>query len=225
MIAVSEYIAGIGIHPLTRICESSAMQNAVIPELRYSSDHKFAELQTHDVVLRGEYVTLRPMTEGDWDSLLAWNNDPQVMEHVESDGFAPRSLSELQSIYRWISTHAYCFVMEVEGKAIGECWLQRMNLQRIVEQHPDRQLWRIDLMIGVKELWGRGYGSEAIRLLVEFGFGCARADAIYGLVSAENVRSRRAFLKCGFTISNVEPEAEDAEGYDLVTTNPRRTTV
>ena len=130
------------------------MPNAVIPELEYSRDHDVVELQTHDLFLRGECVTLRPMTEDDWDLLFAWNNDPEVMEHVESDGFTPRSLSDIQSIYCWISTHAYCFIMEVEGKAIGECWLQRMNLRRIVDRNPDMNLWRIDLMIGVKGVVG-----------------------------------------------------------------------
>ncbi len=188
------------------------MPNAVIPELKYSRDHDVVELQTHDLFLRAECVTLRPMTEDDWDLLLAWNNDPEVMEHVESDGFTPRSLSEIQSIYRWISTHAYCFIIEVDRRAIGECWLQRMNLQRIVDLHPGENLWRIDLMIGVKELWGRGYGSEAIRLLVEFGFGRMGADAIYGLVSSNNTRSMRAFQRCGFAVV----EENGQSGWDLV---------
>ena len=60
----------------------------------------------------------------------------------------------MQTIYRWISTRAHCFIMEVGGNPIGECWLQRMNLQRIVAQFPDKDLRRIDLMIGEKELWG-----------------------------------------------------------------------
>ncbi len=199
------------------------MSDVVIPEFEYSIDHDTAQLETHDVTLGGESVFLRPMAENDWGLLHEWNNDPEVMERVESDGFAPRSLSELQSIYRWVSTHAYCFVMEVEGKAIGECWLQRMNLQRIVEQHPGRQLWRIDLMIGVKELWGRGYGSEAIRLLVEFGFGCAGADAIFGLVSTDNTRSMRAFQKCGFTRLDEAHEPDGETGYELVKFNPAST--
>lgn len=188
------------------------MPNSVISELKYSRDHDVAELQTHDVVLQGECVTLRPMTECDWDLLLAWNNDSELMEHVESDGFTPRSLSEIQSIYRWISTHAYCFIIEVDRRAIGECWLQRMNLRRIVDLHPGENLWRVDLMIGVKELWGRGYGSEAIRLLVEFGFGRVGADAIYGLVSAGNPRSVRAFQKCGFVVVQEDGQS----GWDLV---------
>ena len=76
-------------------------------------------------------------------------------------------------------------------------------------------------MIGMKELWGRGYGSEAIGLLVEYGFRTVGVDAIFGLVSADNVRSRSAFLKCGFMISKIEAETEGAQGYDLVISNPR----
>ena len=196
----------------------------MIPELQYRSDHDVAGLATHDVVLYGDSVTLRPMTEDDWGLLISWNNDVEVMENVDSDGFTPRSLSEIQSIYRWISTHAYCFIIEADGRAIGECWLQRMNLQRIVDQQPGKNLWRIDLMIGVKELWGRGYGSEAIRLLVEFGFGRVRADAIFGLVSGGNTRSMRAFKKCGFKLLEDTPEGVDAVGYEMAITRPAATT-
>ncbi|MYF79450.1 MAG: GNAT family N-acetyltransferase [Chloroflexi bacterium] len=195
------------------------MPDTVISELEYSRDRDVVELQTHDLFLRGECVTLRPMTECDWGLLLAWNNDPEVMEHVESDGFTPRSLSEIQSIYRWISTHAYCFIIEVQGQGIGECWLQRMNLRRIVGRHPGENLWRIDLMIGVKELWGRGYGREAIGTLVEFGFDRVGADAFYGLVAKGNTRSTRAFQKCGFTSLDKAHEAGDAVGYDMVITS------
>ena len=193
--------------------------NVVVSGLEYRMGHEVSRLVTHDHVLHGESVKLRPMTEGDWGILLAWNNDSEVMEYVDSGGFSPSSLSEIQSIYRWISTHAFCFIMEVDGRAVGECWLQRMNLRRIVEQFPDDDLWRIDLMIGVKDLWGRGFGSEAIKLLVQFGFGRVGADAIFGLVSASNTRSRRAFQKCGFAVLGEPREPVGATGYDLVITS------
>ena len=195
---------------------SLAMVNAVIPKLEYRRDHEVGRLQTHGVLLSGENVTLRPMTEGDWGALLDWNNDPEVMEYADHGDFEPRTLVEVQSIYRWISTHAYCFIIEVKGHAIGECWLQRMNLRRIVDRFPDKNLWRIDLMIGTKELWGKGYGSETIGLLTVFGFECVWTDAIFGLVETENTRSKRAFQKCGF-IKYAEVRDEDGRlSWDLV---------
>lgn len=188
----------------------------VIPELQPTPERRPAVMKAHDVTLRGGDVTLRPMGEDDWDILLKWNNDPAVMELADHNPFEESTLEELQTIYRWISTHAYCFIMEVEGNPIGECWLQRMNLQRIVAQFPDQDLRRIDLMIGEKELWGRGYGTEAIGLLVDFGFQKERADAIFAPVMADNHRSQRAFQKNGFTCHARIPEPDGSINTDLV---------
>ena len=110
--------------------------DTVIPELQPTPERRPAAMRAHDVTLRGEAVTLRPMGEGDWDVLLKWNNDPVVMELADHNPFEETALADLQTIYRWIATHAYCFIMEVAGQPIGECWLQQMNLQRIVAQFP-----------------------------------------------------------------------------------------
>ena len=127
--------------------------NEVVPELRFRSDRHVARLQTHDVYLCGDHVRLRPMTEDDWGLLLEWNNDPEVMEYADHEDSKPSTLGVLQAIYRWISTHAHCFIIEIGGYPVGECWLQRMNLRRIVDQFLGKDLRRIDLMVGKKELW------------------------------------------------------------------------
>lgn len=174
--------------------------NIVVPEFRFDINHRISTLRCHGVTLTGGAVTLRPMTEGDWDILLEWNNDPVVMDLADHAAFTETTLEELQTIYRWISSHAHCFIIEVENKPIGECWLQRMNLQRIVREFPGQDLRRIDLMIGEKALWGHGYGTEAIGLLVDFGFAEEQVDAIFAVVAEENRRSRRAFAKNGFAL-------------------------
>lgn len=190
--------------------------NQVIPELHPTPERRPAVMIAHDVTLHGGAVTLRPMTEVDWDILLKWNNDPIVMELADANPFEETSLKDLQLIYRWISTHAFCFIMEVADKAIGECWLQRMNLQRIVAEFPDQDLRRIDLMIGEKELWGRGYGTETIRLLVDFGFRQQGADAIFAPVAEQNRRSQRAFQKNGFIRHARFQESDGTASTDLV---------
>ena len=192
--------------------------NEVVQELQFSREHHVSRLQTHDVYLSGDHVRLRPMTEDDWGILLEWNNDPEVMEYADHGEFKPSTLGEMQAIYRWIATHAHCFIIEVAGHPTGECWLQRMNLRRIVNQFPGRDLRRIDLMIGEKELWGRGYGTEAIDLLVKFGFSHESVDATFGIVSADNVRSIRAFQKCGFTCHAVTQEEDGTLTHDLILT-------
>ncbi|MBZ0300551.1 MAG: GNAT family N-acetyltransferase [Anaerolineae bacterium] len=158
-------------------------------------------LQTHTHVLHDHDLTLRPMTEADWDILLAWNNDPEVLYYAEGDDITSRSLDDMQAIYRFVSQSGFCFVMEAIGQPVGECWLQQMNLERIQQKYPHADCRRIDLMIGEKGLWGQGYGTRTIRLLVRFAFEQERADYVFGCDIADyNLRSQKAFQKVGFSL-------------------------
>ncbi len=160
-----------------------------------------ATLRVHDVTLRGPRLVLRPLTENDWAPLLVWNNDPEVLQGSEGDDVQSRTLDEVQRIWRAISVNAHCFLMELNGKPIGECWLQRMNLQRLVARHPGEDVRRIDIAIGVPALWGQGLGREAVGLLLDFGFRREGVDVIYACVDSANVRSRRMFESLGFAVA------------------------
>jgi RimJ/RimL family protein N-acetyltransferase len=140
------------------------------------------------------------MAEDDWDNLLRWYNDPEVLYFSEGDDVSSRSLEEIQGIYRGVSREAFCFIIELEGKPVGECWLQRMNLARILAKYPGLDLRRIDLAIGEKGCWGQGIGTETIRLLTEFGFVRQAAEMIFGLVGDYNARSQAAFRKVGYEL-------------------------
>ncbi len=157
-------------------------------------------LRGHDVTLRGSRLLLRPLTENDWVPLLAWNNDSEVLAWAEGDEIESRTLDEVQRMWRAISVNAHCFLMELDGKPIGECWLQRMNLQRLVARHSGEDVRRIDIAIGLPALWGQGLGREAVGLLLDFGFGSEGVDVIYALVDPENTRSRRMFASLGFVV-------------------------
>jgi len=127
------------------------------------------ELRTHDVHLTGERVTLRPMTEQDWEYVVAWQSDPEVL--VWSDETEqPRTPEETKEIYRGVSLFAYVFIIELDGQPIGDCWLQQLNVVEILDRFPGRDLRRIDIEIGRKDLWGRGLGTDTLRTLVRFAF-------------------------------------------------------
>ncbi len=171
------------------------------------------ELRLHDITLKNQTITLRPMTENDWDILLKWNNTSQVLYYVEGDDVTSRDLDEIQAIYRSISQAALCFIIESSGKPIGECWLQKMNLERILQKYPNTDCRRIDLMIGEMEFWGRGIGTEAIRLLTAFGFDQEHADYVFGCDVADyNLASQKAFQKAGYQLSKKNRTAARDEG-------------
>ena len=96
------------------------------------------------------------MTEEDWNLLLKWNNDPEVLYFSEVDDVASRTLDEVQQIYRCVSQNAFCFIIKVDDQDIGTCWLQQMNLDRILKRYPDCDCRRIDIEIGEKNIGVKG---------------------------------------------------------------------
>ena len=153
----------------------------------------------HGAVLQAGTVRLRPLTEDDWELVVGWWNDPEIAYYADSNEGA-YSLAQVQGIVRGISRTAFCFVIEFESRPVGECWLQEMNVERVLRRYPGLDCRRIDIEIE-KAFWGRGIGTAAIRLLVEFGFETEGADAVFAMdVAGDNPGSRQAFEKAGFEL-------------------------
>src|SRR3954470_16438738 len=100
-------------------------------------------LREHAIVLHGERATLRPMTEDDWGLLLAWNSDPDILYFSEDEDVTSRDIEMVRLIYRSVSQKAICFIIEYAGRAVGEGWLQRMNIERILAKCPGLDCRRI----------------------------------------------------------------------------------
>ncbi len=188
------------------------------------SESTAARLRPHNVTLSGETrahaeLRLRPMTEDDWDLLEQWNADPEVLFFAEGDDVAGWSPAQVRAIYRTVSQHAYCFIIEYLGNPVGEGWLEEMNLNRVLQIYPGQDVRRIDLMIGDKSCWGKGIGTEVIRLLTAFGFQSEGADLIYiPEVADYNPRSLKAFQRVGYSVVatfDKEPGRKARRTYDL----------
>jgi RimJ/RimL family protein N-acetyltransferase/8-oxo-dGTP pyrophosphatase MutT (NUDIX family) len=176
-------------------------------------------LRSHEVTLVDGDLVLRPMTENDWDAVLSWSNDPQVIWFSEGDRVESRSREQVQAIYRGVShTPADLFIFEVSGTPVGDGWLQQMNLPRLLQAFPDRDCRRIDLQLA-RGSWGQGIGTRAIRLLTAHGFQ-AGADLVFACdIGAENDRSLRAFKANCFVPWRLRAQPADSKWshtWDLV---------
>jgi len=164
------------------------------------------ELKDHGIVLtsttsKGVEIKLRPMTEEDWPVLEKWNTDPEVLYFSEGDAVTSYSPEMVRRIYRGVCANAFCFIIEVDDKPVGECWLQRLNLDWILKKHPSKDCRRIDLMLGEKDYWGKGIGTTVIELLTEFGFKDQKADLIFGCsIWDYNPGSQRTMEKAGYEL-------------------------
>ena len=80
--------------------------------------------------------------------------------------------------------------MEADGKFIGDCELGNMD-----NTYGNAEL---GIQIGDREYWGRGYGRDAVSLLVDFGFRYLGLRRIQLTTNAKNERGIRAFRAVGF---------------------------
>ncbi len=77
-------------------------------------------------------------------------------------------------------------------------------------------------MLGIsiidKRFWGQGYGSEAVRLAVDYGFRFSNLHNIWLSTSSFNRRAIRAYEKAGFRLIGRRREAQIINGkrYDQV---------
>jgi len=168
-------------------------------------------IKTHDVTLygsTGEYdIILRPLCDEHLPLLYKWNADPEVLYWSEScegevEGYDAETV---HSIYGHVSQSALCFIIEVNGQPIGECWLQKMNMPNVTAMYPPgTDIRRIDMVIGEKEYWGRGIGSAFVRMLVDFAFYGQGVDVLHCFCDDYNNRSCRVFQKGGFELAMSE---------------------
>ncbi len=63
---------------------------------------------------------------------------------------------------------------------------------------PEDRRASLGIMIGEKEYWSKGYGTDAMRTLLRFGFEEMNLHRIELTVHAGNERALACYRKCGF---------------------------
>lgn len=167
-------------------------------------------------MLEGEHVRLRRMEKPDLPTLHRWMNDRDVMAWAR---FSPDHMVSLAALEKEFEKELagedrdrITFMIEerASGRPIGWCTERTWDRKHVSAN--------VGIGLGEKELWGRGYGSEAVGLLLEIVFdqqGWHRAE-LYTL--AENERAIRSAEKNGFRRCGLERESTYYEGafHDVV---------
>lgn len=141
--------------------------------------------------ITGDMVRLRPLTITDLSKMVVWNGDDEVQLFVDCN--LPDNLSELE---RWFyenvpNRHYQIFVIEtIGGKVIGDMELDHINW--------NKQEAEIRIRIGDKESWGKGYGTEALQVMLKYWFTEKKFKRIYLRVYQFNHRAIRCYMKNGF---------------------------
>lgn len=144
----------------------------------------------------GEQVRLRAIEREDLPRFVQWLNDPEVRDNLEL--YQPLSMPQEERWFeeilkRHTDEQPLCIEIQFGGswQLIGN--ISFFNLDR------REQSTEVGIFIGEKKFWGKGYGTDAMMLMINHGFMDLNLNRIFLRVFETNPRGIRSYEKAGFS--------------------------
>ncbi|MDP9222942.1 MAG: GNAT family N-acetyltransferase, partial [Actinomycetota bacterium] len=144
-------------------------------------------------MLNGEKVTLRALEEEDLPALAAWANDLEIEVLGGGDPPTPKSVARVRVEHERRQAESpadVSFAIEADGKLIGMISLFRVDTTARTSE--------LGIVIGERAYWGKGYGRDAIRTVVDYAFRHRNFQRVWLTVTENNGRAVNAYKRCGF---------------------------
>lgn len=143
--------------------------------------------------ITGEKICLRPLSPDDLEKgYLEWINDPKVNRFLMA-GSIPTSMPELREYYEKVirskTDVMFAIVIKKTDKYIGNIKIGDINwIDR--RAHCGR-------LIGDKKSWGKGYGTEALMLAMDYAFNTLNLNRLCNTIIMDNVAAIKSCEKLG----------------------------
>ncbi len=158
------------------------------------------------VFLQGDRIYLRPVELGDIPQYTQWLNDPTVRAGV--GGALPigekRMRERVENEWYGPNEFQLTIVLREGNRAVGGLSVNSIKWK-------DRSA-RMAISIGVPDCRGKGYGTEAIRLVLDHAFGGLGLNRLELDVYANNSRAVRCYERLGFQREGVRRQAVFLDG-------------
>ncbi len=137
-------------------------------------------------------IYLRKMTYEDTDNIVEWRNSDSVRGN-----FIYQALFTRESHENWIKTMidtgkvVQMMICECEtGRAVGSVYIRDID--------PVHQKAEYGIFIGAEDARGKGYGTAAAKLMIQYSFEVLKLHRLFLRVYAENQQAIRSYEKAGF---------------------------
>jgi diamine N-acetyltransferase len=156
--------------------------------------------------LIGPRLYFRPIEREDAPRLAGFLNDPGVrrtllwhrpLSVMHEVSFLEAMGKDEHQVVLGIARHGY-------DELIGSTGLHALDFRS--------RRAELGLVIGDRSLWSQGYGTEATRMMLDYGFGTLNLNRIWLQVYASHTAGQRVYEKAGFRREGVQREQHFAEG-------------
>ena len=160
--------------------------------------------------MTGKRCYLSPVDVNDAEKFTEWLNDLEVTQHLMLYPHIINVESEKGILYRLSNDHTYSIIDNETHELIGNCGYAEID-------HVN-QTAEIGIFIGNKNYWNRGYGTEALSLLLDYGFKALNLHNVFLRVYSFNERAIKSYEKTGFRIIGKRREAllRNDERHDII---------
>ena len=145
-----------------------------------------------NVRIEGKQIVLRPITLEDTPLIVRWRSDPRVYGTL----FRQEPITE-ERHRQWLremvlsgKCDQFIIVDKAQNRPVGTVFLKEIDREHLRAEYA--------IFIGEETARGRGIGSEAARLMTDYGFQQLGLNRIYLYVFASNVRAIASYRSAGF---------------------------
>ena len=155
------------------------------------------------MLIESSLIKLRPLESEDCKAFYSWTNDREVTEFSLSSYAYPQSKSDiltwLLDINKSTKTISFGICSLETGDLIGYAGIASINsLNRCGE---------FFILIGAKEYWGKGMGTEATKLVTKYAFNTLGLHRVELSAYTLNPSAIRAYEKAGYKHEGVKRQS------------------
>jgi RimJ/RimL family protein N-acetyltransferase len=151
-------------------------------------------------MILGQRIRLRPIEKDDLPRYVKWFSDPDLrgylamhlpLSQAEEEKWFEQSLANKDR-----NTQAWAIDAQPADMAVGP-WMHigGCGLHEIEWRH---RWGELGIMIGARDYWGRGYGTDAVQTLTAWAFDTLNLNRVFLRVFADNARAIRCYEKVGY---------------------------
>ena len=141
--------------------------------------------------LIGERIYLSPRNNEDIEKFTEWLNDFETTDYIGRSAYITTLESEKQYFDENLNKNYNFFIITIkEDKLIGTVGLENYDFVN--------RTATLGIFIGDKDYRNEGYGTEAIKMVLDYGFNYLNLNNIKLDLMSFNERALKCYTKCGF---------------------------
>lgn len=177
-----------------RIEVSAGLERPDAMAIRYSE----GEHRMYFKKLAGEMCYLSPIDINDFNTYAQWWNDPETVKYLQNN-WVITAEKQKESLVCKSKLHHYSIIDNGTNELVGEtCFADINTVNRCAE---------ISIIIGNKKYLKKGYGKEALELLIDYGYKSLSLNCIFLKVYEKNKNAIECYKSVGFKQSGMIRQA------------------